>query len=152
MSYTIPASNLQRSFLGTVRERATATLPQTASSTLFTIATGRIVVLGLVGEVTTAVQATANNTKITYTPTIGGAPVDLCAVLDITGSPVGTVWGISGIAIEAMKAGQQWMKNDLDQGLQFGPGVISLSCAASATGSAKWSLMWCPLDTNATVS
>jgi hypothetical protein len=35
-------------------DRATATLPQTTQAALFTVAGGRIAVLGLVGDVTTA--------------------------------------------------------------------------------------------------
>jgi hypothetical protein len=49
---------------GFLVERATAALPATTTANIFTITGGRIIVRGLVGQVTTAIQAQANAVKI----------------------------------------------------------------------------------------
>src|SRR5688572_17918801 len=87
--------------MGFQTDRATAALPQMAAHALFTIATGRIVVFGLIGEVTTVIQTQANNTKIVANPTTGTS-VDLCAVLSITADEVGCLYGITGVFADAM--------------------------------------------------
>jgi hypothetical protein len=66
-------------------ERQTDTLPQTADEALFRITGGKVRILEIVGEVTTAIQNQANNTKLKFNPAGTGADVDLCAVLNIAG-------------------------------------------------------------------
>ena len=53
--------------------RATATLPQTTAEALYTITGGRILLVSIIGEVTTVIQTQANNTKLTFNPTATGA-------------------------------------------------------------------------------
>ena len=79
-------------------ERATQALPQGAAEALFTITGGRIVVIQIVGEVTTVLANTANNTKLVNNPTTGTSQ-DLCAVLDVANDEVGTLYGISGLLL-----------------------------------------------------
>lgn len=140
-----------------ITERVTANLPQTADGALFRITGGKIIVHAIVGEVTTAIQAQADNTKLKFNPSGTGADTDLCAVLDITGGAVGTLYGISGDFSDAMKAsGGVWaMETDLSMEAPkviLGPGDIELDCAASNTGKIKWTLLWSPLDAGATVA
>ncbi|MET0426667.1 MAG: hypothetical protein ABW046_22560 [Actinoplanes sp.] len=137
---------------GFLLERATAALPATTTGNIFTITGGRIVVRGLVGEVTTAIQAQANAVKIVFDPTVAGSNVDLCATLDVNGLVVGTYLGITGIATDPMKSALSVMKNDLDQGMFFGPGALALTTAATNTGSVKWSLFYIPIDTGVVVA
>lgn len=131
-------------------ERPTDTLPQTAAEALFTITGGRIVVTQIVGEVTTAIQNQANNTKLVHNPTTG-TDVDLCAVLNIAADEVGTLYGITGVFADALIGAGQAMRAQT-QPLVLKPGTIDLNCAASNTGAVKWSLFWAPLDAGAYVA
>lgn len=138
--------------LGIMVERATATLPQKTAEALFNVVGGRVAITQIVGQVTTAIQAQANNTKLTANPTTGTA-VDMCAVLDIASDEVGTLYGISGTISD----------NDALIGINAGlvpaqlrdvivnVGSIDLSCAASSTGSVKWVLFYYPIDDGAYV-
>jgi hypothetical protein len=137
--------------LGFAVDRATAALPQTAQSALFTVAGGRIAVLGIIGEVTTVIQTQANNTKIVANPTTG-TDVDLCAVLSITAKEVGTLFGITGTFADAMVGANAGATVMPDRPVVVPIGTIDLSCAASNTGSVKWRLIYLPIDDGATVT
>lgn len=130
--------------------RATDTLPQTAAEALFTVAGGRIMVLQILGEVTTAIQNQANNTKLIHN--VGtGTDQDLCAVLSIANDEVGTLYGISGTFSDAMIGSGQAVPAQ-SRMVILKPGTIDLSCAASNTGSVQWTLFWFPLDTGSSVT
>lgn len=138
---------------GRVVERATAALPQTTASALFTVSTGRVIVTSIIGEVTTVIQTQANDTKLQFNPTAAGATQDLCAVLDVSADAVGTMYSITGTPGTAMKDALNFVSSDkmLAQPLVLKPGAVELSCAASNTGSVKWTLTYWPLDTGASV-
>ncbi|HEX7134361.1 MAG TPA: hypothetical protein VF228_17425 [Iamia sp.] len=137
---------------GKLVNRATDTLPQTADEALFTITGGRVLLVALVGEVTTAIQAQANNTKLKHNPTATGADRDLCAVLDITGDAVGEQYTISGTVGDALRSSLLSSNAVLDKPLLLSAGDIELDCAASNTGSVKWSLVYVPFDEGASVA
>ena len=130
-------------------ERATADLPQGASSNLFTIYTG-LVELYIVGEVTTIIQATANATNLEFLPTAAtGARNDISSGLDITGDVVGTQYTVTGTAANAMQdtgtTGWHLKKTPLI----LAPGTIELHCAGSASGKVKWTIWYTPLQAGA---
>jgi hypothetical protein len=137
-------------------ERATAALPQTADAALFRITGGKIRVLGIYGEVTTVIQTQADNTKIKFNPLGTGSDVDLCAVLDISADAVGTLYSITGTVATAMKSTTLWVVLPADDiaapGLVLSPGDIELDCAASNTGSVKWTLVYENIDVGANVA
>lgn len=141
--------------LGLRVDRATAALPQTAAAAIFTL-TGRVLVTSIIGEVTTVIQTQANNTKLVHNPSGTGADVDLCAVLDISADAVGTYYSIVGVVATALKSTTLWIVLPADnlpaQGLILGPGTIDLSCAASNTGSVKWTIFYVPLDDGANIA
>lgn len=141
---------LRNLLFGLAVERATANLPQTTQSALFTISGGRILMLGIVGEVTTVIQTQANNTKIVSNPTTG-TDVDLCAVLSITAKEVGTLFGITGLFSDAMVGANAGATVLPDNAVVLPIGTIDLSCAASNTGQVKWTLLYLPLDDGASV-
>jgi len=153
MAINTNASLLQvgRAVFGGRVDRATATLPQTAQSALFTVSGGKVAILGIVGEVTTAIQNQANNTKIVSNPTTG-TDVDLCAVLNIANDEIGTLYGITGTFATAMVGVNAGAGVMCSQPVVVPPGTIDLNCAASNTGSVKWSIWWLPLDDGATVT
>jgi hypothetical protein len=138
-------------------ERATALPPQTADVALFRITGGKIRVLGIYGEVTTAIGAVANATKLKHNPLGVGSDVDLCGTLDITGDAVGQVYSIVGVLATAMKSTTLWLVAPADDiakpGLTLGPGDIELDCAGSSvTGSIKWTLVYENIDVGANVA
>lgn len=140
-----------------ITERATAAPPQTADGALFRITGGKIRVLGIYGEVTTAIGAVANATKLKLNPSGTGSDLDLCATLDITGDAVGTVYSITGTVATALKSANLWAVVPADDiaapGLVLAPGDIELDCAGSSgTGSIKWTLLWVPVDAAANVA
>jgi hypothetical protein len=151
MASQISGRALLQNVYGIKVDKASATLPASTNQTLFTISGGRIILTGIVGEVTTAVQAQACNTKLTSAPTVGTA-VDLCAVLDITGDEVGCLYGITGTFATAMlgaNAGATVLPAPL--GIIIPVGVIRLNTAATNTGATKWSMTYVPLDDGASV-
>lgn len=139
--------------LGQAVERATATLPQSTAAALFTVSTGRVLVTSIIGEVTTVIQTQADATKLTFDPTDTGATQDLCATLDITADAVGTMYSIVGTPATALQDSLNFVPSNkmLAQPVILKPGSVLLDCAASNTGSVKWTLAYWPIDTGATV-
>lgn len=132
-------------------DRATATLPQTAAAAIFNIVGGKVLITGIVGEVTTAIQNQANNTKLTANPTTGTS-VDLCAVLDIANDEVGCLYGCTGTVSNALVGANAGYAPWPTFAFVVNTGTIDLDCAASNTGSVKWSLFYVPLDDGAYVT
>jgi hypothetical protein len=137
--------------LGNRVDRATATLPQTTAAAIFNITGGRVAITQIVGEVTTIIETKANDTKIVSNPTTG-TDADLCAVLNITADEVGTLYGITGLNTDALigiNAGALPMQV---RHVIVPIGTIDLNCAASNTGSVKWSIFYYPIDSGAAVA
>lgn len=150
MTVIIQGGQLEAIVAGIEVPRATAALPQTAQSALFTISGGRVLLLGIVGEVTTVIQTQANNTKLVANPTVG-TDVDICAALSISADEVGCLYGITGLFSDAMvgaNAGATvWPRNPV----VLPVGSLDLNCAASNTGSVKWNAWYVPLDAGASL-
>lgn len=154
MSTLISGDQLRALLVGVRVARATAALPQTTTSTLFTISTGQVLLTSIFGEVTTVIQTQANNTKLTFDPTATGASQDMCAVLDITADAVGTIYSITGTAATALQDSLNWVPSSkmLAQPILLKPGAILLDCAASNTGSVKWAATYIPLEAGASMA
>jgi len=89
MSTLIKSQDVRTIAGGINVSRAAANLPQTAAGNLFAVSGGRILLVALVGEVTTIIQAQATTVKLTSTPTTGSA-IDLsAATTDINALEVG---------------------------------------------------------------
>jgi hypothetical protein len=151
MSVLISGPQLLGISYGISVARATAALPQTTQSALFTITGGRILLTNIVGEVTTVIQTQANNTKLVGNPTTG-TDVDLCAVLSITAKEVGTLFGITGLFSDALVGANAGAGVVPRNPVVLPVGTLDLSCAASNTGSVKWLITYIPLDTAASVA
>jgi hypothetical protein len=136
--------------LGEKVERSTATLPQTAAGAIFNIRGGKVAITGIVGEVTTAIQNQANNTKLVANPT-AGTSVDICAVLNIANDEVGTLYGITGTFSDALQGVNAGACNLQSKLVVVNTGTIDLDCAASNTGSVKWTIFYVPVDAGAYV-
>jgi hypothetical protein len=136
--------------LGVRVDRATATLPQSTYSSLFTVTGGRVAITQIIGEVTTVMQTQANNTKLTARPTTGTA-VDICAVLNTTADEVGCLYGISGLNSDALIGVNAGALPGQLREVIVPVGTIDLDCAASNTGSVKWTVFYHCIDDGAAV-
>ena len=129
--------------------RATGALAQTADLSLFTV-TGKVEILQIIGEVTTVVQTQANNTLLKINPTVG-ADVDLCAALDISADAVGSLYTITGTFANALINTVSGAVPSQASGVVVTAGVIELECAASNTGSVKWTVVYKAVDPGASI-
>lgn len=150
-----------RGLLGTAVRRPTATIPQTATGTLFTVTGGRVLVTGIVGEVTTILGA-VGNLNLVHDPDGAGAVGDLCAATACGTDAVGTLYTISGVAADLLSeqtvAGTEapthvfaLMGALAGKGIVLPAGALGLKASASSTGSIKWDLFYVPLDEGASV-
>jgi len=140
--------------LGIKVDRATATLPQTATGTIFTVSGGRIILTGIVGQVTTALGATATSANLVHTPTVGTVG-DITAPAVVTSDEVGTLYGTSGLVTDSFS--NNLPPTSAQCSLPARPmilavGNVGLKTDASMTGSVKWSLTYWPYDGGATVA
>lgn len=132
--------------------RVTSTIPATGDLTLFTVATGKVIVTGLVGTVTTIIQAQANAVKIKSVPTTGTTK-DISGTLDITGFEVGALITLDGTTLATTLSGT----NAGAALMTRGPGIlvpigsIKLNTAATNTGAIQWTLTYIPFDNGASV-
>ncbi len=151
MSVIIQGDQLRTILLGTKVDRVTAALPQTTQSALFTITGGRVLLTSIVGEVTTVIQTQANNTKLVANPTTG-TDVDICAVLNVAADEVGCLYGITGLFSDALVGANAGATVIPRNPVVLLVGTLDLNCAASNTGSVKWSLTYIALDNGASVA
>lgn len=136
--------------LGMRVDKATVALPATTASALFNVIGGKVAIMGLLGEVTTIIQTQANNTKLVANPTVGTS-VDLCTVLDISADEVGCLYGVTGNVGDALVGAAAGYAPLPEQPLVVAAGTVDLNCAATNTGSAKWSIWYIPIDDGAYV-
>lgn len=154
MSMIVAGSQVRAANMGAAVRRAAAALPQTAQSALFTVTNGSIIVTGLIGEVTTAIQAQATTVQIIANPSGAGTDVNLTnSTGDLNGKEVGSTVTLpatlGGTASVSLAGGNVL---PLGSGFVVRPGTIDLKTGASSTGAVKWTLFYLPLDDNATVS
>ncbi len=142
---------LRNLLFGLAVERDAAALPQTTQSALFNVEGGRVMVLGIIGQVGTAIQNQANNTKLVANPD-SGTDVDLCAVLSVANDEAGTLYSITGLASDAMIGTAAGAVSGQARPVIVAPGTIDLNCAASNTGTIGWTLFYVPLDDGAYVT
>lgn len=132
-------------------DRLTDDLPATAAEALFNVHGGRVLVLKLIGEVTTIIQTQACNTKVTINPTTGTSG-DVASNLDISADEVGTHYIVEGdgTALVGVNAGSGWsaVANPWIAPI----GTIDLETAATNTGKVKWTILYIPIDDGAYVT
>lgn len=127
--------------------RATATLPASTLGNIFTVSGGRILLVGLVGEVTTAIQNQACTVSIGTAPTVGtGSATALGTASSVIAAPIGThIAAAPGAAATVDLSTQAGV---LFQAARFiiNAGSITITTSATNTGSVKWDLLYIPLD------
>lgn len=139
--------------LGFRVDRATKNLPATAAEALFTIATGRVLVTLLLGEVTTVIQTQLCNTKVTVNPTTGTSG-DVASNLDISADEAGTFYLVEGdgTALVGVSAGGSFFAAGAPAPIVVPVGGIDLETGATNTGQVKWTLFYLPIDDGAVVT
>lgn len=154
MANFIQGAQLRLLEVGILVSRAAATLPATTSQNIFTVSGGRVLLVALVGEVTTIIQAQATTVKVTSTPTTGSAIDMSSAVGDINALEVGgriTLANPPAAATALVKTNAGYTNL---QGVNtiVPAGTISYTTGATSTGALKWDLIYIPLDTGASVA
>jgi len=121
-------------------------LPQSTTDTLFTI-NGPFVIEEVIGEVTTVIQAQADNTKLSILN--GGTTTDICANLDINAKAAGSFMTITGTFANAMvnNAAKTPISGAQAAAIRTPPGTsyVILTCAASNSGAITLSITGHPL-------
>jgi hypothetical protein len=148
MSQLDPLMDFTKMNLGQRVDRATANI--TTGLDLFTIASGRVLVTQIVGEVTTIMETKTINFKLTANPTTGTS-TDMCANLDLTAAEAGTLLTISGTEADALRKGSSGSVVAQNNPVVVAIGAIEATVGATHTGSIKWSLWYVPLDDGAYV-
>ena len=147
--YGLPA-NLGWDALGIVVDRPTSALPQTATSTLFTITGGPVLLIAIIGTVTTELGAVANNTKLTFGAT------DLCTTVALNANAVGTRLSITGTFANAMLATGALVPLAVQAtSVVLPPGAsLLLDCDASDGGGGRvqWTAVYVPLSATANLA
>lgn len=151
MTTIIQNSAVRTIELGLAVARATATLPATATGNIFTVSGGRILVVALIGQVTTVVQNQACTLAIGTAPTVGtGSTTALGTASSIIAAPVGThVSANPGGATAVDLATQAGVA--ISSRFLVDVGNITITTSATNTGSVKWDLAYVPFDTGASV-
>lgn len=132
-------------------DKAATAIAGISTKDLFTVAGGRCIILGLIGEVTTIVQTQANNTKYISTPTVGTAQ-DLCAVVDTTAHEVGGLLTITGVFATAAVKGNAGAGVMMTTPIIVPEGTIGINTAASNTGAYKFSIWYVPAEEGAYIT
>lgn len=138
----------------TNRTTAAKAIASIASGNLFTVATGPVSVLSLVGQITTGIENKANACKLTHTPT-GGAAVDLCGTFDVDTAAIRKVLALDGVKATALTLSADVgvvIASALHMPIVLTPGTIALNAADTSTGAVSWYVEYEPLAPGATVT
>lgn len=128
--------------------RATADVFTGSAVPLFSVAGGRVLLMAILGEVTTIIAAGANNFKLQSNPTTGTTS-DLCANLDIDADEAGTLYSITGVPADAMLRGESGSVRIPAGPVVLPIGDIEALSAGNVSGSAKFDVWYIPLDSGA---
>lgn len=168
MGNFIQGKELRQLLLGRQVTSTLTAAPQSTSTTLFTVAGGKVVVTSIIGVVTTVIGSTTVNYNLTHTPT-GGSAADLVAATACTSDAVGTLYSlVSGVATDLLSIQNQ---SSLGTGgaaasdvpnvtfvqmlrtpIILPAGAVKWKTSASTTGAVTWKMTYIPYDTGAAVT
>lgn len=151
MSVLIAASSYRTLREGPAVFRATAVLPQTAQTPIFTVAGGLVLITKFIGVVTTVVQAQATTAQLIATPTTGTAVNLSNATADLNAAQVGAT-----LTLPATLGGTALVSNAgaaafLAAQLVVQTGTIDFKTVASSTGAMRFIITYVPLDDGASI-
>lgn len=150
-AHTSTKQALLAQHLGIRVDRATDTLPQTAAEDIFTIVGGRILLTGIVGEVTTVLGAVGNIT-LEHNPTAAGTTTAISTAAAGGALEAGSLISIEGTAATATTLAVGGAVAIQSKPLAVTAGTIAVRTSASNTGNVKWSLFYIPIDSGAYVT
>lgn len=154
MSVLNPNKAFAQNIIGNVVSKSTGTLANGTTS-LFTI-TGRVLVTGILGEVTTVIGSTASNLKLVYNPTATGTSFDFTAATAITSDAVKqSYYFIASVATppSMLVGGEVGQAQPVfATPLSFSAGAIEQNLSADPVGGViLWSAFWVPIDDGSTL-
>lgn len=118
-----------------------------ATTAIFSVAGGRVLLTSIVGVISTLVAGAAN-VRLQLNPTVATATTtNLCAALNINAFPVGDIVTITGVPTDAMipvAAGAALPNMTMPVVLTVGD--IEFVCDAAVGGGVTWSIWYKPLD------
>lgn len=141
-----------KNIFGLVTNRAAANLPQTAQTPYFTVSGGQVIIMAIIGTVTTAIQAQATTVQLIATPGSGTAVNISNATGDINGKEVGstiTTAATLGGTLSVANAGANILPTS--SGFIVRTGTIDFKTGASSTGQTSWQVFWLPITKGAQV-
>jgi len=131
--------------------RATATTA--ADQDLFSIDGGRVILLGFIGEVTTAIGAGSQDFEIDLDPDDGGTNVALSTLVAVDADATGTMYTLNSTAGGALVATLDVAYNaTLAIPIVLKQGDIVLDVTGTEDGSVKWDVLYAPLDAGASLT
>lgn len=145
-------ASIREVLLGVSVSRATAVPPTAAQSpqNLFTITGGRILLVALIGEVTTVIGGNAQTLKVSSSATAAGSSaLDLCiASASIATFAVGTHFTLPAAVASALADDHATLSGMLGTSpkIILPAGNVTLTSSATNTGSIRWDLIYIPLD------
>jgi hypothetical protein len=153
MSNLLGSAAARQTVLGTRVQRAAALLPATTQAAIFTIATGKVLVTGLIGEVVVVMPATTNTLQIAGNPT-AGTDVTWTTAVSTASKEAGSVISLGLTAGGALQVANAGAGNSIGPtGYVAQIGTIDLiTTGTAATGTVKWTLTYVPIDDGATVT
>lgn len=127
-------------------------LPQSATVTVATITGGPVRIKFLAAEVTTVVQAQADNLKFSCIDTASSTTNDICAVANISAAAVGTfLWAKLDAAATALQINAGGTSGFGAGSVVAPTGTLVATTSASNTGNIKYHIQWEPLQPGATL-
>jgi hypothetical protein len=156
MTVSISNASVREVLAGILVSKAANVSPLVTGSTvnLFTITGGRILLVALIGEVTTIIQAQATVVQFISTPSAGSV-INLSGnTTDITGLEVGgriTLGNPPAAGTQVVKTNAGY--TNLQNAWTVVPaGTIGVTYGAASTGAVKYDLLYVPLDSAALVA
>lgn len=149
MAQLNPIKTFTQLTLGERVDRATANM--TNALPLFNVVGGRVAINLILGEVTTIIETKTVNFKLQSNPTVGTTN-DMCANLDLSADPVGTLYTIAGAAATPMQRGECGAILGQLAPMIVAVGAIEAVVGDTHTGSIKWTVFYTPIDDGAYVT
>lgn len=154
MSQYLKGRDIRRGVYGFNTKKTLASVTN-ATQSLYTV-TGLVILQGITGFVTTAMDGTTTSINLNHDPTIGSA-ANLCAATVVTSDQAGTVYGYLGDSIATLfvssgtTAPGEAYAPLLARPQVITPGVIGLVGTAADAGVTDWYLLWVPLTDDGAV-
>jgi len=115
---------------------------------IFDVVGGRVLLLDLMGLVTTVIQTAATTLAVNFLATFGGNAAMAVASADLTADAVGTMYLMPAAAGGALTvpAGGAYLRLFPALGWVLSAGSISITASAARTGGILWTAFYIPID------